>query len=182
MTECAGFNNFVNRKQVEDVGEWICPCCIVKAFNIPGYCPDSTTADHSHSIVEKMEQKLDDLKMEINSHINEQITKTFADIENKRKNESSRLWSDVVGNGGNAEQTSSVTDVAKEVITQSARITCERENRENNIIVFNVKESDNENTGERKKHDENIINQLCTHVVDQVLPIQSGPHWAETAK
>lgn len=166
-TECAGFNNIVNKKQVEEIGEWICPCCIVKALHIPGYCPDNTV-DHSYTIIEKVEQKLDDLKLGINDHINEQITKTLADIESKRKNET-RLWSEVVGDGDSTEQSTFVTHVAKEVITQSARITCERENRENNVIIFNVQESASENTGERKKHDEDIVDQLCNHVVDEIL-------------
>ena len=54
-TECAGFNNIVNKKQVEEIGAWNCPCCAVRALQIPGYYKGTV----KHDLIEKMDEKLD---------------------------------------------------------------------------------------------------------------------------
>ena len=76
-TDCAGFNSIVNKKQVENIGEWNCPYCMVKALKIPGMPSDSTVSENS--IIEKVEEKLDVFKNAINDQISEQIKQTLSD-------------------------------------------------------------------------------------------------------
>ena len=47
-----------------------------------------------------------------------------------------------------------VKNVAHAVISQSEKITSDREKRENNIIIAHIPESDSESSEERIKHDQ----------------------------
>ena len=160
-TECAGFNNIVNKKQVEEIGAWNCPCCAVRALQIPGYYKGTV----KHDLIEKMEEKLDGLHNEINEL--KEIKQGFADLKEQNK-ECTKLWSEVVATGSNNEKTF-VSSVAKEVIHQSSKISSERESREKNIIVFNICESTDENLEQRKAHDQKVFEKLCRHVVNDVF-------------
>ena len=163
-TTCCGFNKDVTKKQLDSMGHWTCPCCVIDVIQIPGYRLGSPCND----LVSKIENQLDDLKSEI-----EDLKAIKEDLANigKGQNEAQQLWSDIVGNIPNSKETFAST-VAKEVVDQSARVTSDRESRENNIIIFNAEESNNDQASERKQHDQNTFDKICTFVSDAKIPVK----------
>ena len=165
---CAGFNKNVSKKDLEKIGAWTCPCCVVSKLEI-----GENGIDHSE-VITKMDQKLDDL----NGHIADlqKIKEDLSEIS-KLQTEGNKLWADVVKSGcPDLEKTNNMSQcfassVAKEVISQSHHVLHDRENREKNIIIFNAQESDSSAVEERKVHDTELFDKLCNHVIGGRLSI-----------
>ena len=64
-------------------------------------------------------------------------------------------WASVVGNSGSDKNTSVVQLLAKKVTDTHKKLTLDREDRENNVIIFSVSETDKDN-------DIKTFNQMCT--------------------
>ena len=163
---CCGFNKDVTKKQLEALGHWICPCCVIDAIQIPGYKLSTTSCD---DLVSKLDNQLEDLKSEIADL--KAVKQEFSNIS-KKQNETKKLWSDIVGSDRSGKENFAST-IAKEVIDQSARVTSDRESRENNIIIFNAEESSSDQGSERKKHDQKIFSDICTFINESAIPVKS---------
>ena len=163
---CCGFNKDVTKKQLEALGHWICPCCVIDVIQIPGYKFTATPCD---DLVSKFDCQLDNLKTEIADlkAVKEELSNV-----SKEQNEAKQLWSDIVGSNLNKKESFAST-VAKEVIDQSAKAISDRESRENNIIIFNADESKSDQSSERKKHDHNIFDNVCKFVNDSIISVKS---------
>ena len=164
---CCGFNKDVTKKQLESLGHWTCPCCVIDVIQIPGYKIGTTSCD---DLVSKIDTQLEDLKCEI---ADLKAVKTELSNISKEQSEAKKLWSDIVGNKQSKNESFAST-VAKEVIDRSAKAVSERESRENNIIVFNADESDSDQVSERKKHDQSIFDNVCKFINNgAIIPIKS---------
>lgn len=163
---CCGFNKDVTKKQLEALGHWTCPVCVIDVIQIPGYKFNTTSCD---DLVSKFDSQLDNLKNEI---ADLKVVKEELSNVSKDQNEAKKLWSDIVGsNVSNTESFAST--VAKEVIDQSAKAISDRESRENNIIIFNADESTSDQASERKKHDQDIFDNVCKFVNDSIISVKS---------
>ena len=49
----------------------------------------------------------------------------------------------------------------------------DRENRENNIIIFNAEESNSETAATRKQHDQELFDDICEHVLESKLMVKN---------
>ena len=158
---CAGFSKNTAKKDLEKVGAWTCPSCIMSKFQV------CDKGDEQAEIISKMDEKLDDL----NGHIADlkAIKEELSEI-GKQQVENQKLWSDVVrvDDPDSAVKNTSksfASSLAKEVIHQTNHVLHDRENREKNIIVFNAKELESDVVDDRKTHDTELFNTLCNHVV-----------------
>lgn len=168
---CAGFNKNAVKKDLEKIGAWICPCCVVGKLKICGHVNQQ---DGQSEILSKMDENLDTLQ----GHIADLKTiKEELSEMGKHQLPENRIWADVVkadGSGSvdaNNISRSFASSVAKEVINQSNQVLHDRENREKNIIVFNAHELESEVVDERKKHDTQLLSKLCNHVVGESLSV-----------
>ena len=117
----------------------------------------------------KLDNQLEDLKTEIADL--KAVKQEFANM-NKEQNKTSKLWSDIVNGDGSGKEAFAST-IAKQVVDQSARVTTDRESRENNVIIFNAEESSSDQGPERKKHDEKIFEDLCTFINETPISVKS---------
>ena len=159
---CASFNKDVTKKQLESLGQWRCPVCVISVIQIPGYNLNS-----KNQLTLKMEEQLDELKSQIADL--KKVKETFAKIC-REQTDTKQLWSDIVGNIPNGKASFAST-VAKEVADYSAKAVQDRKSRENNAIIFNAKESDDETASERQHHDQQIFDDVCNWVNDVTLPV-----------
>ena len=166
---CAGFNKDVSnaKDQVEKLGGWTCPCCVIRKLHIPEFFVDSEDSE----LILKVDDKLNELQSEIEDL--REIKNGLATVT-KQHTEDQRLWSEVVGNtnsGYGSNTKSFVSNVAKEVLQQANKSKLDQENRENNIIIFNAKEVLEGTVEEKKKHDDDLFTSVCEHVVSERIPV-----------
>lgn len=164
--ECAGFLNIVNKKQVEDLGEWNCPNCAMKALKMT--CSPSSESD----VLAKFDEHLTTLKGEINDlkDIKEELSEAVKQNEEGRK-----MWSDIVKNGipeaSNHDTAMLVSKIADKVVQKSNEVKNERDAREKNVILFNVVESTQTNTADKQREDQDFFDHFCEQI--QLQPIQT---------
>ena len=166
-TLCAGFPASMSKKTFEDIGGWSCPVCVMQIMNIPAF-----NAGDASGLIAKVEEKLDEKIVDLKAEIDElkAVKNGFENI-GKAQTTQNQLWSDIVaGNQGGVKE-SFVSTMAKQVVNQTNQVIAERDNRENNIMLFNVKESNSQSPEERKEDDKGIFEDICRVVVDKVLPI-----------
>ena len=169
-TECAGFLNVVNKKQVEDIGEWNCPSCALRALKIPGHIANE------HSCMSRIDEQLENLKSEINDL--KDIKQEFAEVM-KQNEKAKTLWSDIVKSGVPEQVKSNVqeaavfaTKIANKVVQKSNEVMHERDSREKNIIMLNVVESTQTNSNEKQKDDQDFFGHLCEQI--KLQPISTS--------
>ena len=166
-TLCAGFTLSMSKKTFEDIGGWSCPVCVMQAMNIPSFS-SSEASNFIARVEEKLDEKIDNLKAEIDDL--KAVKNGFENME-KVQTTQNQLWSEIVaGNQGEVKE-SFVSTVAKQVVNHTNQVIADRDNRENNIILFNAKESESQSSDDRKKHDKGIFDNICSVVVDKILPI-----------
>lgn len=163
---CSGFNKDVTKKQLDDIGYWTCPYCVMSSLQAPG-C--NLGVGSSPDVISKMDERLDELKNEIEDL--KTVKQSFLDIGKEHK-EAKQKWSDIVkgipdGDGSFA------SNIAKQVVDHSARVTLERENRECNVIMFNAEESSAVEPAVRKQDDQKLFNTMCNHVLGNVIPVKN---------
>ena len=161
-TACCGFNKDITKKQLDSIGHWNCPCCVITAIQIPGY-----NLYNSNTLVSKMEEQIDNLKCEIADL--KDVKQSLADI-GKEQTKTKELWSDIVGNISN-DKNSFASTLAREVVDHSAKVVSDRESRENNVIIFNAKECGSEEASERQQHDQNIFDGICNVTMSSRVPV-----------
>ena len=168
-SQCAGFTGSMSKKIFEDIGGWSCPVCVMQTINIPWY-DYSDASNFIAKVEEKLDEKIEDLKAEIDDL--KAVKNEFENIE-KAQTTQSRLWSDIVADNqdGVKVRESFVSTMAKQVVNHTNQVIADRDNRENNVILFNAKESNSESSDDRKKHDKGIFDNICQVVVNQLLPI-----------
>ena len=168
--ECAGFLNIVNKKQVDDIGEWNCPYCAIKALNNPGYSVEK------NGPTSKFDEQLESLKSEICD-----LKDIKQDLINavKQNEEGKKLWSDIVKKGipnqvnSNSPETAVfAAKIAEKVVQKSNEVIHERDAREKNVIMFNVIESTHTNNAQKQKDDEDFFNKFCEQI--QLQPIKAS--------
>ena len=81
------------------------------------------------------------------------------------------MYFDVVGASDTDTSVALASTLAKEIVGASNKIIQEKENREKNIILFNVPESFSDVGIDRKKYDEDKFRSLCEHVVEKPVPV-----------
>jgi len=87
--------------------------------------------------------------------INEKISILFKSMDELDASTKKPLtWTSVVGNSGSEKSTSVVQLLAKKVTDTHKKLTLDREDRENNVIIFSVSETDKDN-------DIKTFNQMC---------------------
>ena len=87
---CAEFNNKdISKNQFESLEGWTCPCCVINKLHLPEYFSNSDDSE----LILKVEQKLEELKSEINDL--KEIKQKLADMK-KHQVEDKRLWSEIV--------------------------------------------------------------------------------------
>ena len=162
-TVCCGFNKDVTRKQLDGLGYWSCPCCVMKAIQAPGY---NLGCSSCNSLISKMDGQLDELKGEIADL--KSLKEDLADL-NKEQTKQNQTWSDIAGVIPK-DKDSFASTLAKKVVDHSARVISERESREN-VIIFNANESTSDDVLERKQHDENIFDEVCKFVCNKTISV-----------
>ena len=65
------------------------------------------------------------------------------------------------------------SEIAREVVDHSAKMVHEREGRENNVILFNAKESPSQDALARKQHDKKLFDVMCNQVLGKPLLIEN---------
>ena len=89
------------------------------------------------------------------------------------------MWSDIVKNGvPNSVDTNHdkadrfASKIADQVVQKSNEVMYERDAKEKNVIMFNVVESTQENTTEKRKDDQDFFDHFCEQIKLQPLQIQ----------
>ena len=163
---CAGFTTALSKKSFENIGGWCCPVCVMNNLNIPGYTTKATTK-FIDEIEKKLDVKIDDLQTEINNL--KEVKEGFANVDHTFATQK-QLWSDIVAGDKDGGTKSFVSTMAKQVVNHTNQVIVDRENRERNIIMFNAKESESQQSEERKEHDKSIFDGISRVVVGEVLP------------
>lgn len=101
--------------------------------------------------IRNMKAEMLDFQQKVNDNL-ESLQKSL--ISNKPCS-----WADIVTNGEN-ETPDLVQKIAKEVTDVQKKLTLERENRENNVIMFNAKESDTSDS------DIDFFNSMCSETLE----------------
>ena len=168
-TDCAGFLNIVCKKQVDDMGQWNCPYCVVKALHIP------LQSANEGNIISELDEKLESLKSEICDL--RDIKQDLADIVHQNE-EGKRLWSDIVRNGvpnsvdTNHEKAEKfASKIADQVVQKSNEVMYDRDAKEKNVIMFNVVESTQGNITEKRKDDQDFLAHFCEQI--KLQPLQT---------
>ena len=74
-------------------------------------------------------------------------------------------WATIAGKN-NASQTNEIVANFREIMKEQRVEQKQKEDREQNIIIFRLKESDSESFEERRKHDENLFLRLCAEPLE----------------
>lgn len=164
---CSGFSKDVTKRQLDALGHWSCPCCIVKKLQAPGYNVDSCNS--CHGLVSKVKSQVENLETQISEL--KKLKQDFADC-NKQQVEVNRSWSQVAASSPSGEG-SFVASLAKQVVDHSTRMSVDKENRERNVIIFNVVESSSEIGSERKEHDKKLFDDICNITLKQSIPVKN---------
>jgi len=164
---CVGFNKDVTKKQLDSLGHWSCPSCVMKKLQVPGY---SFSCNSCHGLVSQVKSQVETLE----SHIADlkELKQSFAD-HNKTQVEASKSWSEVVASFPTSNDSSFASSLAKQVVDHSARMSAEKETRDKNIIIFNADESGSDVGSSRKSHDQKLFDDICEVVVKQSVPVKS---------
>ena len=89
---CCGFNKDITKKQIDSLGYWTCPCCVMRNIKAPA------SADHCapcNTLVSKMDEQLNALKEEIADL--KILKQGFADLNKEQANQK-HSWPDILGN------------------------------------------------------------------------------------
>ena len=143
---------------------WFCPACVehlrsktsktLLSENQPDSI-DSMLNKMSEEIDKKLqrfEKKIDDKLNTYKAEVPATVNKTWADVV-KNKNE------DILSKQGNVQK------IVQETILQQKKEDKSREDRECNVIVYNVKESSEPSPGIRKVEDERFFEKLCVEAL-----------------
>ena len=149
-------------KQVENLGEWNCPHCVVKALKMT--CSSSSESD----VLSKFDEHLTALKGEINDL--KDIKLELSEVV-KQNDEGKKMWSEIVKSGvpekikaSNHDTAVFVSEIADKVVQKSNEVKNERDAREKNVILFNVVELMQTNTADRQKDDQDFFDHFCEQI------------------
>lgn len=164
---CCGFNKDVSKKQLDAIGHWTCPCCVIDEVQIPGYKLNSSASQHE--VISKLDENLNQLRSEIADL--KKVKDEFANMGKDHK-EVQLKWSDIAAKAPCSDEKFAST-IARCVVDHSHQVQSERESRENNVIMFNANEPDSSDASVRKQHDQNLFDKICSHVLDKTLPVKN---------
>lgn len=111
-----------------------------------------TAVKSDNLIEEKCKQYFDTFKSEIEQHVKEQIDELRDELSVYR-NEQSKI---------NCETSEKIANLATDSIAEIR----DRESRKQNVIFFNVPESDHEDPEERRIYDQAQVHHVCSNVLE----------------
>ena len=125
----------------------------------------------------RLEEKLDTHVRSITQKLPDQLSTLEMKLENQLKSLSEEMpqsmtktWTSLFKKDEMTESQPSFKTIMKETLEEQKKEDVDRENRENNIIIYNVEESEQVDTGERKKEDVKFFNILCQEVLQISSP------------
>ncbi len=130
-----------------------------------------------NTIEQKLEEKLDnhakslaqDLPAQI-STLETKLDNQFKSLSNEMPHSMSKTWTSLFNNDNKTETQPSFRAIMKETLVEQKKEEADRENRENNIIIYNVDESEKVNAGDHTEDNMTFFKTLCEEVLQIQIP------------
>ena len=164
---------------------WLCPDCMPKTNH---WNSDSLLEEKCEVIMGELQKRMESLELrleeKLDTHVRsitqklpDQLSTLEMKLENQLKSLSEEMpqsmtktWTSLFKKDEMTESQPSFKTIMKETLEEQKKEDVDRENRENNIIIYNVEESEQVDTGERKKEDVKFFNILCQEVLQISSP------------
>ena len=147
--------------------KWFCSPCrpMVEKLNTSENT-ESASYTKTEALCNSMNLEINNIKSKM-EEIQEKINTNFDSLKQSLENPKTTSWADIVSDGEDGKKPDFVQKIAKQVTDTHTKLTMDREDREKNIIIFNVPEDNSESTTAPEPEDGSKI---ATAPVDNSKP------------
>ena len=125
--------------------KWFCTPCRPKITTLnSGDETECGSYKKTEALCNSMNMEMNNIKLKM-EEIQEKINTNFDSLKQSLDSPKSTSWADIVGEGDKEKKPDFVKKIAKQITDTQKKLTISREDRENNIIIFNVPEDSSEN-------------------------------------
>ena len=132
---------------------WRCPTCTIE---------NEESKHWQKEIVREIKAEFEGKITELEKRMDEKLKKSSCDLTQELPRKVNETWADHVKTSDTA---SNVKSIVKEVITEKKKEELDKEQREANLIIYRAKESNKENSEERKNEDKQFFDSLCNDIL-----------------
>ena len=190
--KCTGLNDeAVKSAKNENLPglHWFCTACeeiYIKAFRLPS-CKNCLSKTNEDTLLkDTVESQSKDIKaiqdkmskivehLESFNKLQTEIDKSNASLSNvaeslNKYEENQKSWAEAVANKTKTNEEEIMKNITSKVINTQFKISQDRQERENNIMVFNIKEEEKDRKSQEIK-DNSVFEDLCREVLELEPP------------
>ncbi len=139
---------------------WFCPPCAVKAKATWGR--EMAVEECSKLLMETVTTKLTEWEDKFESRLKQLESQKVAEQEM----DDTKTWSGLFKTGDNTANCDVAKSIAREAVQEQVKEQKNREDRDQNIIIFRVEESNSAEAETRQKEDAKFFESLCTEQLE----------------
>ncbi len=167
---------------------WLCPECVPKTKAC--WDGDLLVDTRCDTIMQEMEKKFEALEVKLGDKLDNQLRslteglpQQISTIENnmgtqlktlseEMQQNVTKAWSSPPQAQDSQKPPPNLKLIMKETLDEQKKEAADRENRENNIIIYNVDESEKDTAEERKESDSCFFSNLCEEIL--LIPVPTA--------